>query len=168
MEKGVFVPVQKFIADGHRISESRFVDTMKNKGTPISIQNYAWKAQGFNSKHLDFMTHAPTVQRCSRRRLFLIALMFPDWNICICDVAQAYTQSTTKLQRKICAESVPEFKLSSNMILQITLPLLCGARVALRKARLGDHVEVRGKVFILKKEDHQWLVTVKWPRRNDQ
>ena len=123
LEKGVFKPVHKSLAAGQRIFGSRFVDDIKNQGTSDEYLKSRLVVQGFNDKGHGLLTHAPTVQRSSQRLILALATMFPDWKLILRDIVQAYTQSLTKLHRRIYVKPVPEFGLSDEMVLQVVMPL---------------------------------------------
>jgi len=123
IEKDVFEPVPRAQAIGHRIFGSRFVDTVKNKGTKNAYEKSRLVVQGFNDQGHGLLTHAPTVQRSSQRLLFALSTIIPNWSIYLRDVVQAYTQSTTELNRKIFVKPVPEFGYSNDTILRVHRPL---------------------------------------------
>lgn len=70
LEKGVFEPVSKRAAEGRRIYESRFVDEVKNKGTPNAYEKSRLVVQAYNDRGHGLLTYSPTVQRSSKRMLF--------------------------------------------------------------------------------------------------
>lgn len=100
MQRGVFTIAKENDAKGLRIYGSRFVDTMKNEGTPEAFEKSRLVVQGFNDKH-DFLTHSPTVQRASQRLLLAIAPCDPRMEFIIRDVSQAFVQSETSIKRPI-------------------------------------------------------------------
>lgn len=123
MEKGVFVPVHKNAAEGYRIFGCRFVDTIKNEGSKEAFEKSRLVVQGFNDRNHGLLTHAPTVQRSSQRLLFSLSSILPSWSIYLRDISQAYTQSSTELNRKIFVKPVNELKLPNDMLLEIRRPL---------------------------------------------
>lgn len=99
--QGVFLPVPKSEAAGSRLFGCRFVDTMKNEGTPNALEKSRLVVQGYNDKADRLLTHATTVQRSSQLLLFALANSFPKRKIANRDVTQAYTQSATELSQDI-------------------------------------------------------------------
>ena len=97
MEKKVFEPVHISKAEGHRIFNSRFVDSIKYEGTPEAYKKSRLVVQGYNDKTHGLLTYSPTVQRSSQPLLLFLAALFPEWSIIQRDITQAYTQSNTEL-----------------------------------------------------------------------
>jgi hypothetical protein len=90
-----------------RIYSSRMVREVKGKATPTPYEKSRLVIQAFNDEgKTTLLTQAPTIQRCSQR---LIVALFPTlslhWKLRLWlrDVTQAYTRSTTLLQRRIYA-----------------------------------------------------------------
>lgn len=123
LEKGVFEPVPKSAAHGHRVYGSRFVDDIKNEGTSNAFEKSRLVVQAFNDRGHGLLTYSPTVQRSSQRMLFCMAAMCKNWTVMLRDVVQAYTQSETPLTRPIYVRPVAEFGLSDDMLLLVKQPL---------------------------------------------
>ncbi len=115
--------MHKSEAENHRIFGARFVDTIKNEGTPNAFEKSRLVIQAFNDKLHGLLTHAPTVQRSSQRLLFALAAILPEWKVMSRDVSQAYTQSKSPLKRPIYVQPLPEFGLSDDMVLKVECPL---------------------------------------------
>jgi hypothetical protein len=101
IDKGVFQLVHKTdIPQGIRIFNSRFVDEIKNKGTDKAFEKSRLVVQAYNDEEKTaVLTQSPTIQRVSQRILLAIAATFPEYNVYLRDITQAYTQSTTTLNR---------------------------------------------------------------------
>jgi hypothetical protein len=101
IDKGVFQLVHKTdIPHGIRIFNSRFVDEIKNKGTDKAFEKSRLVVQAYNDEEKTaVLTQSPTIQRVSQRILLAIAATFPKYNVYLRDITQAYTQSTTNLNR---------------------------------------------------------------------
>ena len=100
IDRGVFVPATVSDARGHRIYGTRFVDYVKNEGTPEAFEKSRFVAQAFNDE-IEFMTHAPTVMRASQRMLPAIAASDDDLDVKNRDVDQAFAQAQSKLHRPV-------------------------------------------------------------------
>jgi hypothetical protein len=101
IDKGVFQLVHKIdIPHGIRIFNSRFVDEIKNKGTDRAFEKSRLVVQAYNDEGKTVvLTQSPTIQRVSQRILLAIAATFPEYGVYLRDITQAYTQSTTTLNR---------------------------------------------------------------------
>jgi hypothetical protein len=101
IDKGVFQPVHKIdIPHGIRIFNSRFVDEIKNKGTDRAFEKSRLVVQAYDDEgKTAVLTQSPTIQRVSQRILLALAAIFPEYSIYLRDITQAYTQSTTTLNR---------------------------------------------------------------------
>jgi hypothetical protein len=56
--------------------------------------------QAYNNKGKTvILTQSLTIQRVSQRILLAITATFPEYNVYLYDITQAYTQSTTALNR---------------------------------------------------------------------
>jgi hypothetical protein len=101
IEKGVFQLVHRTdIPQGIRIFNSRFVDEIKNKGTDKAFEKSRLVVQAYNDEEKTaVLTQSPTIQRVSQRILLAIAATFPEYSVYLRDITQAYTQSTTTLNR---------------------------------------------------------------------
>ncbi len=145
-EKGTFSIVPASTAEGHRIFGSRFVDTVKNEGTPDAFEKSRLVVQAFNDNKHGFLTHSPTVQRSSQRLLLAVHAMDPSLQIFTRDVTQAYTQSSTRINRPIFVRAPPELGLSDDKILQINSPFygIPEAGVHWFTTYLKHHVEKLG------------------------
>ena len=69
IEKGVFEVVKKSEVTG-RVFGSRFVDEMKNRGTPEEYPKSRMVVQAYDDKNHGLLTHAPTVRRSSQRLFY--------------------------------------------------------------------------------------------------
>lgn len=81
INRAVFTEMHEEKAAGHRIYRSRFINEVKNKGTPEAFEISRPFIMDFSSKTAVF-THAPTVQRASRLLQLSVApndetLIFP-------------------------------------------------------------------------------------------
>ena len=123
IEQGIFEIVSRKEAEGHRIYGTRFVDTVKNEGRPDAYEKSRLVVQGYADKSHGLLTYAPTVQRASQRMLLAIAAMDKDLTIFSRDITQAYTQSKTKLTRKIFVQPPKELGLPPDSILRLINPL---------------------------------------------
>lgn len=77
------------------------MDYIKSEGTTDAYKKSRVVAQEYNSMHLEFMTHAPTVKRVSQRMLLCIATSDTAMHTRFRDVNQAYTQAKTILQQPV-------------------------------------------------------------------
>ena len=73
----------------------------------------------------EILTQSPTIQRASQRILFGLApsLCSNGMNICLRDISQAYTQSSTHLSREVFIKPPGELSLLNNIMLKIIRPL---------------------------------------------
>lgn len=122
LNRGVFIPATVKDAHGHRIYKSRFIDYVKNEGTPEAFEKSRFVASAFNDD-VEFLTHAPTVMRASQRLLTSTAASDEDFTIKNRDVDQAYTQAKTKLQRKVFIKPAPVLGYPPNFLFQAILPI---------------------------------------------
>lgn len=112
------------IPPGIRIFGSRFVDTIKNEGTEKAFEKSRLVVQGYNDHDkAHILTQAPTIQRSSQRLILCIALTRDNVDVYLRDISQAYTQSSTTLQREIFIRAPSEMKLPHGTILRIEKPL---------------------------------------------
>lgn len=118
LERGV-IKLEKYNRIKHgdgRLFNSRFVREIKGKGTNSLYEKTrmviaAWGDQDKN----EILTQSPTLQRASQRLIAAIApslFMFKNRKIGIWlrDISQAYTQSTSLLNRLICARIPKELR----------------------------------------------------------
>lgn len=122
INRGVFVPATVADAKGQRIYGSRFVDFVKNEGTPEAFEKSRFIAQAFNDE-IEFMTHAPTVTRAAQRILLSIAASDDALHIQDRDVIQAYTQAKSKLARKIFIRPSPVLGYPPDFLFMAVLPI---------------------------------------------
>lgn len=121
-ERGVFSISDKSKAEGLRIYGSRFVDHVKNEGTPSAFEKSRLVVQGFNDWHC-FLTYAPTVQRASQRLLLSIAVCDKSLAVISRDVSQAYVQSETTLQRPVFVKPPTILKFPDDVLFKVNRPL---------------------------------------------
>lgn len=122
LEQGVFVIVQPHdVPQGSRFFSCRFVDEVKYKaGAPYEKSRLV--VQGHNDKDKEFvLTQAPTIQRCSQRMIFLLAVILKR-SLYLRDISQAYINSKTKLNRPIYVRAPPGIDLGGGF-LKVVRPL---------------------------------------------
>jgi hypothetical protein len=106
--RGIFV-FQKYNPEKHgniRIFKSRMVREIKGKETDSPYEKSRLVIQGHSDQGKELvLTQSPTIQRASQRILVALApsLIRQGMMLWIRDITQAYTQSTTALQRTILA-----------------------------------------------------------------
>lgn len=122
VERGVFTPVFKSEADGHRIFGSHFVDHVKHECTPDAYEKSRLVVQGFNDKS-GVLTHAPSVQRASQRVQMSLCASDLDIEIFVRDVSQAYVQSSTKISRPIFVKSPSILGSPPDILFRVNCPL---------------------------------------------
>jgi hypothetical protein len=84
------------IANGDRIYKSRFVDAVKNHGTPKELPKSTFVLCGYNDNEAkSLLTKAPTMSKNSTRVLLALAASCPGLAVRLRDISQAYTQSRT-------------------------------------------------------------------------
>jgi len=91
---------------GTRIFKSRMVREVKGKATDTPYEKSRMVIQGHSDDDKELiLTQSPTIQRASQRIIMAIApsLVRKGMELWLRDITQAYTQSTTVLQRKILA-----------------------------------------------------------------
>jgi hypothetical protein len=107
-----------------RIFGSRFVDEVKHVGTEKAFEKSRLVVQGYNDQGKQgILTQAPTIQRSSQRILLCVLTTKKGVSACVRDISQAYTQSTTALQREIFIKAPIEAGLSPGAILRVNKPL---------------------------------------------
>jgi len=130
IEAGVIV-IQPFDQAKHgdvRIFNSRLVREVKGKTTkPYEKSRLVIQAYNDEGK-LEILTQSPTIQRASQRMMVMIApslIKGYDMALWLRDITQAYTQSTSCLERLICAR-LPDplkHKYPDNYIMVVLKPL---------------------------------------------
>src|SRR5437773_527890 len=93
-----------------RIFKSRMVREIKGKATDTPYEKSRLVIQGHSDQGKDLvLTQSPTIQRASQRIIVALApsLLRKGMQLWLRDITQAYTQSTTVLQRTILAH-LPE------------------------------------------------------------
>lgn len=98
---------------GIRLFGSRLVNEIKGKGTGSPYEKSRLVIRGFNDEGNDvIITASPTIQRSSQRILLALAPSLAERGIFVWsrDITQAYTQSTTNLQRTIMAKIPSQIK----------------------------------------------------------
>ena len=126
LERTVFVIVDHSdVPKDTRIFGTRWVDTIKNEGTPNAFAKarlvvQAYKDQGKRS----VLTQSPTIQRASQRLLLSIAASTLSGSIGLYlrDISQAYVQSLSKITRDFYVRPPPESKLQGKL-LKVERPL---------------------------------------------
>lgn len=90
---------------GTRLFNSRFVDEVKHPGTEDAYEKSRLVIQAYNDVgKSSVLTQSPTIQRASQRLLICLFACFPEQlTLYLRDISQAYTQSTTSLQREFYA-----------------------------------------------------------------
>ncbi|KAE8553803.1 hypothetical protein EYB25_002341 [Talaromyces marneffei] len=125
-EKGVFEAVDpKDVPLNIRIFNLRFVDEIKNPRTDKAFEKSRLVVQAYNDADKTFvLTESPTIQRCSQRLILCLALCKEDTKLYLQDVTQAYTQSTTLLNRDFYVRPPPELTATfQSSILKVIRPL---------------------------------------------
>lgn len=112
------------IPENSRIFKTRFVDQIKHEGTPEAYYKSRLVVQAYNDTDKQtILTQAPTIQRASQRILLCCAMIIPDMKVALRDISQAYTQSTTHLERNIFVRPVKELEMPPNKLLRVARPL---------------------------------------------
>ena len=98
---------EQFDAEKHqgRIFGARMVREIKGKNTDNPYEKSRLVIQGFGDDDKQFiLTQSPTIQRASQRLILAIApSLAPVISLKLRDISQAYTQSTTDLNRRVLA-----------------------------------------------------------------
>ena len=99
---------------GVRIFKSRLVREVKGKSTDTPYEKSRLVIQGYDDDGKEMiLTQSPTIQRASQRIIMALApSLIKDYNMTLSlrDISQAYTQSTTKLNRMIIARLPKEME----------------------------------------------------------
>lgn len=112
------------IPKGTRIFGSRWVDTIKNEGTPMAFAKARLVVQGYNDfGKKEILTQSPTIQRASQRLILSIAAMHSGLNLFLRDISQAYVQAITTINRDIYVLPPSELGLDKDKILKVEKPL---------------------------------------------
>ena len=126
-ERGVFEAVDiSTIPQNCRTFKARFVDEVKFAGTDKVYEKSRLVVQGYDDRgKKEILTQSPTIQRASQRILFGLApsLCSNSMNIYLRDISQAYTQSSTHLNRDVFIKPPSELSLPKNIMLKIIRPL---------------------------------------------
>ena len=100
--------------DGIRLFKSRLVREIKGKTTETPYEKSRLVIQGYQDDgKLTILTQSPTIQRASQRAIIALApylLQNKGMNLWSRDISQAYTQSTTNLNRTIIARLPKEME----------------------------------------------------------
>ena len=125
LERKVFEIVHESdIAPTARIFKSRFVDEVKFHGTDKAYEKSRLVVQAYNDDDKKgILTQSPTIQRVSQRILLTVALLLPNMKVCLRDISQAYTQSTTSLIRDIYIRAPAEMNVPEGYLLRVCRPL---------------------------------------------
>ncbi|KAI0994535.1 hypothetical protein K3495_g13645 [Podosphaera aphanis] len=113
---------------GVRVFNSRRVNEIKGKTTNRPYEKSRLVIQAYNDDGKDtILTQSPTIQRSSQRIIAALApsLIKNNINLCIRDVNQAYTQSSTLLNRLILAKLPKEIanQFAPDIIMVVRKPL---------------------------------------------
>ena len=124
LNQGVFQIVHiDDIPPNERLFGSRFVDTVKYKdGVPFEKSRLVVQAYHDSGKK-QVLTQAPTIQRSSQRLILCLTASFPDRNLYIRDISQAYVQSKSYLNRRFYVKPPKELDLGNGNILRVLRPL---------------------------------------------
>ena len=112
-----------------RIFRSRLVREIKAKNTESPYEKSRLVIQGFGDKGKEaILTQSPTIQRASQRLILaLTPTLCKDFGLKLAlrDITQAYTQSTTKLNRTILATPPKEIanKYPKDTVMVVVKPL---------------------------------------------
>ena len=126
--KGVFefVPYNKTM-DGLRLFNSRLVDEVKGKATSTPYEKSRLVIQAYNDEgKKEILTQSPTIQRVSQCLILaLTPSLVKKAKLYLCDITQAYVQSTTALNRVIIARPPREIAASypRDIVMQVLKPL---------------------------------------------
>lgn len=127
IERGGLIIVDKSEADGYRIYGSRFVDSIKNKGSQDEYHKSRLVVQAFKDKKHGLLTYSPTVQRASQRILYSFIATSANWDkkwsVSLRDISQAYTQSETEVMRRVYVRPPKEYGLPTGVLLRVDKPL---------------------------------------------
>jgi hypothetical protein len=129
LERGVFEIVDKDdVPQGIRIFNTRFVDEVKNAGTPDAFEKSRLVVQAYNDDGKKLvLTQSPTLQRSSHRCLLFttVQLLQEGCQLYLRDVTQAYVQSTTTLNREFYVRPPTELSkdLPDGSLLRVRKPL---------------------------------------------
>jgi hypothetical protein len=127
LEKGVFQVVDaRDVPAGVRIFNSRFVDEIKDLGTDKAFEKSRLVVQAYKDAGKDMvLTQSPTIQRVSQRVILALTAMLhsAETGLYLRDITQAYTQSTTKLNRAFFVRPPVEMGLAQGTILRVVKPL---------------------------------------------
>ena len=107
-----------------RLFNSRFVDEIKNKDTDKAFEKSRLVIQAYNDAGKScVLTQSPTIQRVSQRIVLSIAAILPEYSLCLRDITQAYTQSTTKLNRDFYVRPPANVAQWEGLYLKVIKPL---------------------------------------------
>ena len=127
LEKGVFEIVNiEHVPAGTRIFNSRFVDEIKDQGTASAFEKSRLVVQAYKDTGKGMvLTQSPTIQRVSQRVILAFTAMLhsAEIGLYLRDITQAYTQSTTKLNRAFFVRPPAEMNLEQGTILRVVKPL---------------------------------------------
>lgn len=119
MERMVFIAVEpSVVPEGTRIFGSRWVDTIKNEGTPRTFAKSRLVVQAYKDQGKNFvLTQAPTIQRESQRIMLSVTASVISGNIGLYlrDISQAYVQSLTRINREFYVRPPPELNLPDKL-----------------------------------------------------
>ena len=69
------------------------------------------------------LTQAPTLQRMSQQLILALAATYPEYDLYLRDISQAYVQSITSLNRQFYVRPPRELGLQSDSVLKVIKPL---------------------------------------------
>ncbi len=129
IEKGVFQPVRTDdVSFGVRIFNFRFVDEIKHLDTDKAFEKSRLVVQAFNDQNKDLvLIQSSTIQRVSQRLIVCLIAVFPEMNLYLRDIIQAYVQSVTSLNRDFfvrpSVELIKHLGVDPDSILKVVKPL---------------------------------------------
>jgi hypothetical protein len=127
LEKGVFEIVDlNDVPEGTRIFNSRFVDEIKDQGTDKAFEKSRLVVQAYKDTEKGMvLMQSPTIQRVSQRLIlaFTAMLLNAEIGLYLRDITQAYTQSTTRLNRTFFVRPPVEMNMEKGTILRVIKPL---------------------------------------------
>lgn len=107
-----------------RLFNSRFIDEVKHEGTDKAFEKSRLVIQAYNdTEKTQVLTQSPTIQRASQRIVISMAAMLPEHGLYLRDITQAYTQSTTKLNRDFYVKPPKDVVHWQGLYLKVVRPL---------------------------------------------
>ena len=148
LARGTFTVVPASDAAGQRIYGGRFVDEVKEAGTPHAYEKSRFVVQGFNDRDHGLLTHAPTVHRASQRICLALCAQDPSFRLFSRDISQAYLQSKTAIQRDIFVRPPVEMDLPAGKLLRVDRALYGIAEAGMHwfETYHSHHTDVLGMI----------------------